>query len=95
MSSTVTVSRISFGPLPVLLVALFGLVWQITLTICLGILNCLNLIHLSIAHQWAWVHEWSSLYIHLLCFIVTLLHVLIVVGTDLLRVSRLSTIDTF
>ena len=85
MTSIIMILRISTGHLPSLFVALYGFFWQVSLVICIGILNCLSFIHLSIAHQWAWVHEWQARSIHQLCALVSVLHLAGVVGADLHR----------
>ena len=88
MSSIIMILRISIGPLPSMCVALYGFFWQVTLVICIGILNCLSLIHLSIAHGWVWVHEWQARSIHKLCTFLTFTQVAAVIGADLVRVSE-------
>ena len=93
MSSLVLVLRVCFGPLPVSFISLFGLVWQTSLIICMGILNCCSLIYISVVHQLTWVHEWSSSRIHVLCSGVVLFHLMAVVGTDLIRVSFLRVLE--
>ena len=86
MTSCVMSLRIAFGHLPCMFIASFSLVWQVSLTILVGCVNCLSLIHLSIAHGWSWVHEWKGRSIHTVGGVVVFLHVSTVIGTDFYRV---------
>ena len=87
LTSSILILRISAGHLPSMLVSLYGFYWQVSLVTCIGILNCLSLIRLSIAHGWGWVHEWQARSVHHLCAFLTFLQLAGVVGTDLYRVS--------
>ena len=86
LTTVIMICRLSFGFLPTFCVALYGFFWQCSLVILVGILNCLSLIHLSIAHGWAWVHDWLARSIHLLCSTVILAQFAAVMGTDIYRV---------
>ena len=88
MTTIIMIIRIIYGFLPIVLVALYGLFWQASLVTLVGILNCLSLIHLSIAHGMAWVHDWLARSIHQLCCLIISLHLALVMGPDLRRVIR-------
>ena len=87
LSSSILILRISAGHLPSVLVSLYGFYWQVSLVTCIGILDCLSLIRLSIAHGWGWVYEWQARSVHHLCAFLTFLQLAGAVGTDLYRVS--------
>ena len=87
MTSIVMILRITFGPLPCMFVATFCLIWQVSLIIGMGCVNYIYLIHLSIAHQWSWVHDWQAFSIHVVGSLVVFFHVLGVVGPDVYRVN--------
>ena len=88
MNTIILIARICIGYIPSNIVGLYAFSWQSSLMINLGMVNCLSLIHLSIAHSWSWVHDWQAKSIHQLCGLIMFLHLAGVLGMDLYEVRN-------
>ena len=95
MNSFIMCFWICFGPVPCIVGAIYAFLWQLSLTICAGFLNCLSLIHFSISNQWTWIHDWKTRSIHAICALIIFLHALCSVGTDLYKVKGNQDINAF
>ena len=89
MNTIILIARICMGSIPSIIICLFAFIWQASLIINLGIVNCLSLIHLSIAHSWSWVHDWQAKSIHRLCALIIALQLVGVSSMDLYEVGTL------
>ena len=96
MFTLVIILRILFDHLPCMFVALYGFILQSSLVIVALIFICQGLIHMAIAHQWAWVHEWEARSVQTLCAIIISVGTAGVAGLDLYQVrvslEKLSTV---
>ena len=95
MNSFIMCFWICFGPVPCIVGTIYAFLWQLSLTICAGFLNCLSLIHFSINNQWAWIHDWQNQSIRTICALIIFIHALCFVGTDLYQVKRNKDINAF
>ena len=88
MNTIILIVRICIGYIPSNILGLYAFFWQSSLMINLGMVNCLSLIHLSIAHSWSWVHDWQAKSIHQLCGLIISLHLAGVLGMDFYEVRN-------
>ena len=89
MNTIILIARICLGFIPSIIICIFAFIWQASLIINVGIVNCLSLIHLSIAHSWSWVHDWQAKSIHRLCALIITLQLVGVIGMDLYQVGKM------
>ena len=89
MNTIILIARICLGYIPGIIICIFAIIWQASLIINIGIVNCLSLIHLSIAHSWSWVHDWQAKSIHQLCALIITVQLVGVIGMDLYQVGKL------
>ena len=47
-------------------------VWEVSLLVLCGLINCLSMIRMFVAQGSTWIHEWSSRHLHTLFSIITL-----------------------